>query len=319
MSTMEQETLMSTNFFFKNQVDFTRGKVRDVYSIGDDILVLVASDRISAFDHVLPRPIPFKGQVLNQIASKFLDDTRNIVPNWKLEEPDAHVTVGLKCEPYPVEFVVRGYLAGHAWREYKAGKRVVCGVILPDGLKENDKLPEPILTPTTKASEGHDLDISMEEIVNQRIIKKKELEKLRQYALALYEHGAKHAFKRGLILVDTKYEFGKRDGEIMLIDEIHTPDSSRYFYADTYEEIQQKDQKQRQLSKEFVREWLIANGFQGRTGEQIPEMTDEFVTSVSERYIELFEKITGEKFVKRNYTNISNDIENSVNAFISGM
>lgn len=316
---MEQETLMSTNFYFKNQVDFTRGKVRDVYSIGEDTIVLVASDRISAFDHVLPRPIPYKGQVLNQIASTFLDDTKAIVPNWKLAEPDAHVTIGVKCEPFAVEFVVRGYLAGHAWREYKAGKREVCGVQLPEGLRENDKLPSPILTPTTKAAEGHDLDISMEEIINQKIIKKKDLEKLESYALALYNHGVEHAKKRGLILVDTKYEFGKKNDQIMLIDEIHTPDSSRYFYADTYEEIQAKDQKQRQLSKEFVREWLIENGFQGRPGELIPEMTDEFLQNVSERYIELYEKITGNSFVKRDYTHISNDIENAVNAYISGM
>jgi phosphoribosylaminoimidazole-succinocarboxamide synthase len=316
---MEQETLMSTNFYFKNQVDFTRGKVRDVYSIGEDKIVLVASDRISAFDHVLPRPIPYKGQVLNQIASTFLDDTKAIVPNWKLAEPDAHVTIGVKCEPFAVEFVVRGYLAGHAWREYKAGKREVCGVQLPEGLRENDKLPSPILTPTTKAAEGHDLDISMEEIINQKIIKKKDLEKLESYALALYNHGVEHAKKRGLILVDTKYEFGKKNDQIMLIDEIHTPDSSRYFYADTYEEIQAKDQKQRQLSKEFVREWLIENGFQGRPGELIPEMTDEFLQNVSERYIELYEKITGNSFVKRDYTHISNDIENAVNAYISGM
>jgi phosphoribosylaminoimidazole-succinocarboxamide synthase len=319
MSTMEQETLMSTNFFFKNQVDFTRGKVRDVYSINDDLLVLVASDRISAFDHVLPRPIPYKGQVLNQIASKFLDDTKHIVPNWKLAEPDAHVTIGIKCEPYAVEFVVRGYLAGHAWREYKEGKREVCGVSLPDGLNENDKLPEPILTPTTKASEGHDMDISFEEIISKKIIKKKELEKLRNYALALYEHGSKHAASRGLILVDTKYEFGKKGDDILLIDEIHTPDSSRYFYADGYAEIQSKGEKQRQLSKEFLREWLIANNFQGKTGELIPTMTDEFIQSVSERYIELYEHITGEKFIKRTYSNISNDIEDAVNSYISGI
>ena len=315
---MEQhEGLISTNFFFKDQVDFTRGKVRDVYSVGDDILVMVASDRISAFDHVLPRSIPYKGQVLNQIASKFLDDTKHIVKNWKLAEPDPHVTVGLRCEPYPVEFVVRGYLAGHAWREYRDGKRTLCGVSLPDGLKENDKLPEPILTPTTKASTGHDEDISEAKIVSQKLIRKKELAKLKEYALALFDHGTQHANKQGLILVDTKYEFGKRNDEIYLIDEIHTPDSSRYFYANTYEEIQKAGGKQRQLSKEFVRQWLIENGFQGREGEDIPPMTDEFVNSVSDRYVELYESITGKKFTKRDYDKISNEIESAVNAYIA--
>ncbi len=319
MSSMGQETLISTNFFFKDQVDFMRGKVRDVYSIGEDYIVLVASDRISAFDHVLPSPIPYKGQVLNQIASKFLDDTKHIVKNWKIGEPDPHVTVGLKCKPYPVEFVVRGYLAGHSWREYSSGKRILCGQTLPDGLKENDKLPTPILTPTTKAETGHDLDISMEEIVAQRLIKKKELLKLEQYALALYEHGSKHAASQNLILVDTKYEFGKHEDDIVLIDEIHTPDSSRYFYADTYEDNQAKGIKQRQLSKEFVRQWLIENDFQGLEGQQIPIMSDEFVQSVSDRYIELYEHITGDKFVKRDYVNISNDIEDSVNQFITSI
>jgi phosphoribosylaminoimidazole-succinocarboxamide synthase len=319
MSAMEQEALVSTNYFFKDQVDFTRGKVRDVYSIGEDILVLVASDRISAFDHVLPRSIPYKGQVLNQIASKFLDDTGYIVKNWKQAEPDPHVTVGVRCAPYPVEFVVRGYLAGHAWREYRDGKRSICGVALPDGLKENDKLPEPILTPTTKASSGHDLDISEAEILEQKLIRKKELAQLHDYSLALFKHGSEHAEKQGLILVDTKYEFGKRDDEIMLIDEIHTPDSSRYFYADTYEEIQKKGEKQRQLSKEFVRQWLIENGFQGKEGDDIPLMTNEFVTSVSERYIELYESITGNKFTKRDYSNINNEIESSVNEYIAGL
>ena len=319
MSSMGQETLISTNFFFKDQVDFMRGKVRDVYSIGEDYIVLVASDRISAFDHVLPSPIPYKGQVLNQIASKFLDDTKHIVKNWKIGEPDPHVTVGLKCKPYPVEFVVRGYLAGHSWREYSSGKRILCGQTLPDGLKENDKLPTPILTPTTKAETGHDLDISMEEIVAQRLIKKKELLKLEQYALALYEHGSKHAASQNLILVDTKYEFGKHEDDIVLIDEIHTPDSSRYFYADTYEDNQAKGIKQRQLSKEFVRQWLIENDFQGLEGQQIPIMSDEFVQSVSDRYIELYEHITGDKFVKRDYENISNDIEDSVNQFITSI
>ena len=319
MSTMGQQTLVSTNFFFNNQVDFMRGKVRDVYFIGDDQVVLVASDRISAFDHVLPNAIPYKGQVLNQIASKFLNDTQHIVPNWKTAEPDPHVTVGKKCETYPVEFVVRGYLAGHAWREYKAGKREVCGVALPDGLKENDKLPTPILTPTTKAEAGHDLDISYAEIISQRLIKKSELDKLNEYALALFEYGTKHAAKQGLILVDTKYEFGKYNGEITLIDEIHTPDSSRYFYADGYEEKQANGEAQRQLSKEFVRQWLISEGFQGKEGQDIPVMTAEFVTSVSNRYIELYEHITGDTFEKRDYANINGDIETSVNQYITSI
>ncbi len=316
---MEHDSLVSTNFFFKHQVDFMRGKVRDVYNIKDEYIVMVASDRISAFDHVLPRPIPFKGQVLNQIASKFLDATTHIVKNWKIAEPDPHVTAGYKCEPYPVEFVVRGYLAGHAWRLYKEGAREICGVSLPDGLKQNDKLPQPILTPTTKAHESHDLDISVDEIVAQRLIKRKEIQKLEKISLELYEFGVNHAHGQDLILVDTKYEFGKLDDEIYLIDEIHTPDSSRYFYADTYEEIQANDQNQRQLSKEFVRQWLIKNGFQGLEGQLIPPLTDEFVESVSERYIELYEQITGEAFEKRSYENINSDIEFAVNAFIADL
>ena len=278
---------------------------------------MVASDRLSAFDVVLPNAIPFKGQVLNQIASKFLDDTKHIVPNWKLSEADPHVTIGHKCDPYAVEFVVRGYLAGHAWREYKSGKREVCGVSLPDGLRENDKLPEPILTPSTKAESGHDLDISYEAIIEQRIIKKKELEELKEYALALFSHGSKYAASQGLILVDTKYEFGKKGNEIMLIDEIHTPDSSRYFYADTYQKIQDGDQQQRQLSKEFVRQWLISEGFQGKEGQNIPEMTPEFTKTVSERYVELFESITGEKFSPRNYNDIDAVIEMNVNGYFA--
>ncbi|MFY0643291.1 MAG: phosphoribosylaminoimidazolesuccinocarboxamide synthase [Bacteroidia bacterium] len=314
---MEHESLVSTNYFFKHQVDFMRGKVRDVYNINDKYLVLIASDRISAFDHVLPRPIPYKGQVLNQIASKFLEGTKHIVKNWKLAEPDPHVSIGYKCEPYPVEFVVRGYLAGHAWRLYKEGKREICGVSLPDGLKQNDKLPTPILTPTTKAKEGHDLDIAVDDIVLHRMIKRKEMQQLEKIALELFEYGSNHAAKQNLILVDTKYEFGKIGDEIYLIDEIHTPDSSRYFYADTYEKIQSEDQNQRQLSKEFVRQWLIENGFQGLEGQIIPPITDEFVESVSERYIELYEQITGDSFEKRSYDNINSDIENAVNAFIS--
>ncbi len=317
MTTIDQETLISTNFYFKDQVNFMRGKVRDVYSIGEKYLVMIASDRISAFDHVLPMPIPFKGQVLNQIAAKFLDDTAYIVKNWKLSSPDPHATVGLKCKPYAVEFVVRGYLAGHAWREYKAGKRTICGVELPKGLKQNDKLPQPILTPTTKAHNGHDMDISKEEIVAQKIIKKKELEELYKHSLALFNHGSEHAKNQRLILVDTKYEFGKLGDDIVLIDEIHTPDSSRYFYEDTYTEIQEKDQNQRQLSKEFVRQWLIENDFQGLEGQVIPNMSLDYVRSVSERYIELYEQITGDKFVKRQYDGISNQIEQSVNQYLT--
>lgn len=317
MNNLDQDTLLSTNFFFKDQVSFNRGKVRDVYIIGDEHLVMIASDRISAFDHVLTNPIPFKGQVLNQIASKFLDDTQHIVPNWKIEEIDPNVTVGYKCDPFPVEFVVRGYLAGHAWREYNSGKREVCGVSLPDGLNENDKLPSPILTPSTKAESGHDLDITKEEILAQRLIKKKDLDKLEEYALKLFEYGSNHAEKQGLILVDTKYEFGKKDDQIMLIDEIHTPDSSRYFYKDGYEEIQKKDQQQKQLSKEFVRQWLIANNFQGLEGQILPTMPDDFIEEVSQRYIELYENITGDKFQKRKYNQVSQTIEDRVNEFIS--
>ncbi len=319
MTNAEHKTLVSTNFFFKNQEGFLRGKVRDVYTIGEDHVALVASDRISAFDHVLPAAIPYKGQVLNQIASKFLEDTKHILPNWKIAEVDPHATVGYKCEPYPVEFVVRGYLAGHAWREYKEGKREVCGVALPEGLKENDKLPTPILTPSTKAESGHDVDISVADIIGQRIIKKKEMAQLEAYSLALFEHGSAHAAKQGLILVDTKYEFGKRNGEILLIDEIHTPDSSRYFYADSYGQIQDKDQQQKQLSKEFVRQWLISQGFQGLEGQSIPVMDPELVMSISDRYIELYESITGETFVKRDYTDINEQIENSVNGCISNL
>ena len=317
MNNLDQDTLLSTNFFFKDQVSFNRGKVRDIYIIGYEHLVMIASDRISAFDHVLTNPIPFKGQVLNQIASKFLDDTQHIVPNWKIEEIDPNVTIGYKCDPFPVEFVVRGYLAGHAWREYNSGKREVCGVSLPDGLNENDKLPSPILTPSTKAESGHDLDITKEEILAQRLIKKKDLDKLEEYALKLFEYGSNHAEKQGLILVDTKYEFGKKDDQIMLIDEIHTPDSSRYFYKDGYEEIQKKDQQQKQLSKEFVRQWLIANNFQGLEGQILPTMPDDFIEEVSQRYIELYENITGDKFQKRKYNQVSQTIEDRVNEFIS--
>ncbi len=311
------DALISTNLSLKKQKDFGRGKVRDVYNINDDLLVLVASDRISAFDQVLPKAIPYKGQVLNQVASFFLDKTKDLVPNWKIAQPDPHVTVGLRCEPMAVEFVIRGYLAGHSWRLYKSGERKICGETLPEGLKENDRLPTPILTPTTKAKSGHDIDISKDELINHKILKKKDLEKLEHYAQTLYKAGTEHAASQNLILVDTKYEFGTRDGNIMLIDEIHTPDSSRYFYADTYEAIQSKDQQQRQLSKEFVRQWLIENGFQGLEGQLIPNMNEELINSITNRYIELYEQITGSTFIKRSYDNISETIENSVNTFIT--
>jgi phosphoribosylaminoimidazole-succinocarboxamide synthase len=311
------EALISTNLSLKKQKDFGRGKVRDVYNINDDLLVLVASDRISAFDQVLPKAIPYKGQVLNQVASFFLDKTKDLVPNWKIAQPDPHVTIGLRCEPMAVEFVIRGYLAGHSWRLYKSGERKICGETLPEGLKENDRLPTPILTPTTKAKSGHDIDISKDELINQKILKKKDLEKLEHYAQTLFKAGTEHAATQNLILVDTKYEFGTRDGNIMLIDEIHTPDSSRYFYADTYEAIQSKDQQQRQLSKEFVRQWLIENGFQGLEGQLIPNMNEELINSITNRYIELYEQITGSTFIKRSYDNISETIENSVNTFIT--
>ncbi len=300
-----------THFQFPNQTDFYRGKVRDVYFFSD-FLLMVASDRISAFDVVLPRAIPFKGQVLNQIAAKFLYATQDIVPNWLMDVPDPNVTVGRKCETFPVEMVVRGYLAGHAWREYKAGKRLICGVTMPDGLKENDRFSQPIITPTTKAHEGHDEDISREQILAQRLVSETDYVQLERYALALFERGTAMAAERGLILVDTKYEFGQIDGQIYLIDEIHTPDSSRYFYADTYLENQAQNLPQRQLSKEFVREWLIANGFQGKDGQTIPAMSDEWISEISNRYIELYEKVVGEPFVKAKTDNILERIENNV-------
>jgi len=279
-----------------NQTGFYRGKVRDVYSIGADHLVMVVSDRISAFDVVLPRPIPHKGAVLNGIAARMLDATADILPNWKISVPAPAVTVGHRCEPYGVEMVVRGYLTGHAWRTYKSGARELCGVRLPEGLKENDRFPQPIITPTTKAHEGHDEDISREEIIRRGIVPEAEYTELERHTLALYERGAEIAASRGLILVDTKYEFGKKDGHIYLIDEIHTPDSSRYFYADGYEDRQRAGEPQKQLSKEFVREWLMEHGFQGKEGQSIPEMTDEVVQRISDRYIELYEAVTGEKF-----------------------
>ena len=294
------EAIVKTDFNFPGQTGHYVGKVRDVYSIGDDYLVMVVSDRISAFDVVLPKGIPFKGQVLNQIAAKFLDATTDILPNWKIAVPDPMVTVGHKCEPFKVEMVIRGYLSGHAWREYKAGKRTICGVTMPDGMVENQKFPEPIITPTTKADEGHDEDISKEEIIAQGIVSKEDYEQMEQYTRALFQRGSEIAAKMGLILVDTKYEFGKRDGKVILIDEIHTPDSSRYFYAEGYEEKFEKGEPQKQLSKEFVRQWLIDHNFMNEPGQTMPEITDEYAESVSERYIELYEKITGETFNKSN-------------------
>lgn len=281
-----------------HQTNFYKGKVRDVYTIADKYMVMVVSDRISAFDVVLPRPIPYKGQVLNQIAAQFLEATRDIVPNWMIKVPLPNATIGYKCETYPVEMVVRGNLTGHAWRTYKSGKRELCGVTLPEGMKENDPFEQPIITPTTKAHEGHDEDISREEIIRKGLVPEKEYEQLEQYALAIFERGRKMANERGLILVDTKYEFGSIGDTIYLIDEIHTPDSSRYFYLEGFEERQKAGQPQKQLSKEFVREWLMENGFQGKDGQQVPEMTDEVVKNISERYIELYEHVTGRKFVK---------------------
>ncbi|WP_421869985.1 phosphoribosylaminoimidazolesuccinocarboxamide synthase [Marinoscillum sp.] len=300
-----------TDFNLPKQTNKYVGKVRDVYSFGDTLL-MVATDRISAFDVVLPEPIPFKGQVLNQIAAIMLEKTKDIVPNWVLSVPDPNVTIGKKCEPFPVEMVIRGYLTGHAWREYRDGKRTLCGVPLPEGLKEHDKLPNPIVTPTTKAHEGHDEDISREEIIRQGLVSEADYVKLEEYTHKLFERGTKLAAEQGLILVDTKYEFGKFNGTITLIDEVHTPDSSRYFYAEGYEDRQAKGEQQKQLSKEFVRQWLIANGFQGKEGQQIPEMTEEFVDSVSERYIELFERITGMMFIKDTAENILGRIKKNV-------
>jgi len=310
------KAIKETHFHFPGQVGFYKGKVRDVY-IFDEELVVVASDRISAFDVVLPEPIPFKGQVLNQIAAGFLKATSDIVPNWVTATPDPSVTIGKRCEPFKVEMVIRGYLAGHAAREYNLGKRVLCGVALPEGLKENDQLPEPIITPTTKASEGHDEDISRENILAQGIVSEADYVVLESYTKALFQRGQEMAAEKGLILVDTKYEFGKFGDEILLIDEIHTPDSSRYFYAEGYEENQSKGLPQKQLSKEFVRQWLIANGFQGKEGQAVPEMTDEIVESISDRYIELFEKITGQTFVKAETDNIEARIENAILTHLS--
>lgn len=309
--------LTQTEFQFPGQKSVYHGKVRDVYNIGDDLLVMVASDRISAFDVVLPKGIPFKGQVLNQIASKFLDATADIVPNWKIATPDPMVTVGLRCEGFKVEMIIRGYLTGSAWRDYEKGNRTICGVTLPDGMKENQKFPTPIITPTTKADEGHDENISREEIIAQGLVSEEDYVQLERYTQALFARGTEIAAEKGLILVDTKYEFGKRDGKIYLIDEIHTPDSSRYFYAEGYEEKFAKGEPQKQLSKEFVRQWLIEHGFMGEPGQQVPEMTDAYVTSVSERYIELYQHIVGEDFEKASIDDIKTRIERNVNAFLA--
>ena len=307
-----KNTLTRTDFSFPGQTKVYHGKVRDVYTINNDLLVMIATDRISAFDVVLPQGIPYKGQVLNQIAAKFLDATADIVPNWKIASPDPMVTVGLRCEPYKVEMVIRGYLTGSAWREYKSGARTLCGIPLPDGMKENEKFPVPLITPTTKADEGHDENISKEEIIAQGLVSKEEYEELEKYTMALFLRGTEIAARKDLILVDTKYEFGKKDGKIYLIDEIHTPDSSRYFYSDGYQERFEKGEEQKQLSKEFVRKWLMENGFQGKDGQKVPEMTEEYCSSVSERYIELFENITGETFVKADISNVEERIKNNI-------
>lgn len=312
------KALTNTNFNFKGQKSVYHGKVRDVYNIDNKTLVMVVTDRISAFDVILPKGIPYKGQVLNQIAAKFLDATKDIVPNWKIATPDPMVTVGLKAEPFMVEMVVRGYLTGHAWREYKSGKRSLCGITLPDGMIEHQKFAKPIITPTTKAVEGHDEDISREEIIKQGLVSEADYNELERISLELFKRGTEMAAQKGLILVDTKYEFGKVDGKIILIDEIHTPDSSRYFYAKGYEERQAKGEQQKQLSKEFVREWLIANGFQGKEGQSVPEMTESYIESVSERYIELYENIVGEKFHKASEgENIEERIRKNVEFFLS--
>jgi phosphoribosylaminoimidazole-succinocarboxamide synthase len=311
-----ENALISTNYFFKNQKGFYRGKVRDVYNIADKLLVMVACDRISAFDVVLKRAIPYKGQVLNEIASYFLDMASAQVPNWKMDCPDPNVTVGHYCKPYKIEMVIRGYLSGHAWREYREGKRMLCGEKMPDGLRENDPFPKPIITPTIKATQGHDEDITKDEIIKQNLVSAEEYEQIEAYTNTLFKIGSEAAHKQNLVLVDTKYEFGNKDGKILLIDEIHTPDSSRYFYKETYDDIQRKDQQQRQLSKEFVRQWLIENGFQGQEGQIQPVMTDEFVESVTNRYIELFEHITGKKFVKSDYEHIEARIEKNTNQYL---
>ena len=314
-----RNTIIETNFDFPGQKGVYKGKVREVYNINDELLVMIATDRLSAFDVVMPKGIPYKGQILNQIATKMMDATKDLVPNWLIATPDPNVAVGHLCEPFKVEMVIRGYMSGHAAREYKAGKRMLCGVSLPEGMRENDKFPEPIITPATKAEQGdHDEDISREDILKKGIVSENDYAVLEDYTRKLFQRGTEIAAERGLILVDTKYEFGKtKDGKIVLIDEIHTPDSSRYFYAEGYEERQQNGQPQKQLSKEFVRQWLIGNGFQGLEGQEVPTMSDEYIETVSDRYIELYENITGDSFVKADVTNIQQRIEENVLAYLS--
>ncbi|MFH2141042.1 MAG: phosphoribosylaminoimidazolesuccinocarboxamide synthase [Bacteroidota bacterium] len=312
-------SITKTNFNFPGQKSFYKGKVRDVYYIKDDFLVMVVTDRISAFDVVLPKGIPYKGQVLNQIASKFLDLTKDIVPNWKISTPDPNVMAGHLCKPFPIEMIIRGYLTGSSWREYKNGARSICGVQVPDGMKEHQAFPEPIITPTTKAETGHDENISKDEILDKKIISPEDYAQLEKYTNELFNRGTQIAKEKGLILVDTKYEFGKKDDEIYLIDEIHTPDSSRYFYLEGYEDRQSKGEAQKQLSKEFVREWLMKNGFQGQQGQKVPEMTDEFVSQISARYIELFESITGDKFVYGDSVHVNQRIEKNIENFIKSL
>jgi phosphoribosylaminoimidazole-succinocarboxamide synthase len=311
-----KNVIKRTDYHFPGLKDIYHGKVRDVYNINDELLVMIATDRISAFDVVLPRAIPYKGQVLNQIAAKFLEATKDIVPNWMMTSPDPMVTVGHYCDPFPVEMIIRGFLTGSSWRSYKKGSREICGVPIPDIMREHERFPEPIVTPTTKAKEGHDEDISREEIIEQGLVSEEDYNKLEKYTIELFKRGQEIAAEKGLILVDTKYEFGKVGNQIYLIDEIHTPDSSRYFYADGYEERFKNGEQQKQLSKEFVREWLMDNGFKGDPGQQVPEMTDEFVESVSERYIELYEQITGEKFVREDVTDVLNRVERNINDFL---
>ena len=313
------ETLLSTEFNFPAQTAVYHGKVRDVYTINDDLMVMIASDRISAFDVILPKGIPYKGQVLNQIATYFLESTADIVPNWRLATPDPMVTVGYKCEGFRVEMIIRGYLTGSAWREYQAGCRELCGVKLPEGMRENERFPEPIITPTTKADAGHDENISREEIIAQGLVSEEDYEVMERYTRALFARGTEMAAAKGLILVDTKYEFGKRDGKVILIDEIHTPDSSRYFYADGYQERFEKGEAQRQLSKEFVRQWLIDNGFMGKEGQLVPEMTDEFCQEVTDRYVELYENVTGRKFEKADDSDLNARIERNVLACLESL
>ena len=318
LTNKKMNTITQTNFNFSNQTNLYKGKVRDVYTINNDKLVMIASDRISAFDHVLQKGIPYKGQVLNQIASKFLDATSDIVPNWKEASPDPSVTVGKRCEPFKVEMVIRGYLTGHAWREYRSGKRLLCGVSMPENMVENEKFPSPIITPTTKADVGHDEDITREEILETNLVSENDYKKLEEYTYALFQRGTEMAKEKGLILVDTKYEFGKdSNGVITLIDEIHTPDSSRYFYSDGYNDRIKNNLPQKQLSKEFVRQWLIENGFQGKEGQNIPHMSDDYCNEVSERYIELFELITGDNFVKEDVSNVLNRVEENISKYLN--